>query len=344
MQRSRRHHGITDGIADDITCGFTTGFTLVELLVVIGIIALLAGILLPTLSRAQESARRVKCSSNLRQFGVAMTGYATNNNGQYPRTVFDRTDATNLVLSTNGHGVTGTPVNPFTPAGYGVAAGSATTTGFNNVPASIFLLLRASLLTPETLICPSAQAANAASPDGYGGSDSPTQRGNFSSLAGLAGDNNLSYSMAVPFPKIAGLQAGATWDNSIDPGAVLAADMNPGLTDGTAAELQALTYDATIDQLQKFNSRNHRTLRSKKEGQNVLYADGHVEFMISPYAGEYRSDLSAANSGIKFKDGIYWINAAGTGAETGKVYDNTARPDTPLDAMLMPYFPSPNLP
>ncbi|HEX8916434.1 MAG TPA: type II secretion system protein [Humisphaera sp.] len=61
-----------------------TAFTLVELVIVIGVIALLAGIVLPSVGRARELAKQVGCMSNLRQLGVAFNGYATSGVGTFP--------------------------------------------------------------------------------------------------------------------------------------------------------------------------------------------------------------------------------------------------------------------
>ena len=187
---------------------FNKGFTLIELLVVIAIIGILAGILLPVLSRARESARKTQCMSNIKQIGMGLIMYANENNETFP------TDTTGAMASLN-------------------------------------LLYDTYISDNKVFNCPSDTTVTAA-----------TNAGMSVYVAGGSAEAFTSAQCSYGYD--------SSHTQADDADVALVADRPPsgaGLPDATTS------------------TPNHNGI-----GQNVVYVDGHVEFVNSPLAGWYASD------------------------------------------------------
>jgi prepilin-type N-terminal cleavage/methylation domain-containing protein/prepilin-type processing-associated H-X9-DG protein len=227
-------------------------FSLIELLVVLGIISILLGFLLPAMEHVRHQGYIDKCASNLRQIGMAISMYSNENQGNYPRTPYD-------------------PTQPLT-MGTGISASDPFQTGgvsANDLTAAPFLLLRLQRLPAEIFICPYNDATTYVVDPA-----DPQKHSNFTNWK-----ENLGYSFANPYPALPVADAGYRLTNHLPGNFPVASDLNPG-SKPPVADVTAAKSGASSRIIEDANSLNH-----EQDGQNVLYADGHVDFQQSCLCG-----------------------------------------------------------
>jgi prepilin-type processing-associated H-X9-DG protein len=253
---------------------------LVDLLAVAALSAVLLAIGAPTLSRARELSKRMTCSVNLAGIGASGSIYTAANKGNWMIPAFKRS----LIDSGGIDYLAGSQVHSIgaeEPGEVGFerhresksetpTAPSAGSTALS-VTRAYWMLVRSGDVSVKQFICPSAL------------NDTPDPTEIIELYYDFTQYWNISYGYLVPFgPRDTQPREG------MDNRQVLAADKGPFYTtrfwpSWNTPEGTPLTLESPPRDWQLYNSRNHGGWTG--EGQNALYADGHVSFLRTPLGG-----------------------------------------------------------
>ncbi|MFQ5411058.1 MAG: type II secretion system protein [Phycisphaerae bacterium] len=281
-------------------------FTLIELLVVIAIIALLISILLPSLSRARELAKRTVCAANLKGIGQAMYIYAQDDPGVFPSIAQVRQQNDGLMRVFGG-----TPRFQDDP-NHPDRIAEPSTTGVPSPTVDLWQVVRANITTPDQFTCPST-------------TDTQDPATDATAYYDFLGWNHLSYCYQYqhdPNRRIIG--------TSSEPTLPFMADANPYLKGG-------VTTQVLQDRRSQFrgNSKNH----TGREGQNILFQDGHVLFEKGPDVGLSGNSVAALAISRK-RDNVYTYHLETLNAQVDPgiagPMEARANPGSRSDVVLVP--------
>ncbi|MBU0718447.1 MAG: prepilin-type N-terminal cleavage/methylation domain-containing protein [Planctomycetota bacterium] len=242
-------------------------FTLVELLTVIAIIGALLSILLPSLSRAREEAKRTVCASNEHGIGQAFYVYAQVVPNFFPAIspVFDAVSGNMQIFHPDDRTT------------------SPSTASLPSPTVDMWAVVRMRYCVPKQFICPSTPDA----PDP--GQDTTVYFDFFSA-------RNLSYAYQYQHDPDCTIIGAAS-----EPTFPVLADANPYIKGGLGGGSPSLASDR--NSAGRGNSTNHLN----REGQNILFQDGHVDFERGPDVG-----LPGRAAGVQYsrgRDNIYSVHS-----------------------------------
>jgi len=325
------------------------GFTLIELLVVVAIIALLISILLPSLSRARELAKRAVCSSNLRGIGQGMHIYANDNREWFPMHYFNAGAIDIGPPSSCDLTYVGTlGINYHWPTAPESVNYDHQLDDSNHPSRSLFLLIIGGQQTAGQFVCPSSadeeddmrNRSPYTSPDATGDEEAARPGKNRFDFASYT---KLSYAYQVPFGRrgrpretldtrmpISADKGPYFWARALGEDPVGSGRIPDELNlleppnDAWAGNDATQIIKYSNEEWRPYNSRNHNT-----EGQNILFVDDHVTFERKPIAGIHHDNIySCVGPGT---DG--YINQ--TRSVIGTIGD-TYVPLTQTDSFLIP--------
>jgi prepilin-type processing-associated H-X9-DG protein len=239
-----------------------------DLLVVVVLIPVWLVIFAGCYEHHGEVSGRVKCAANLKAIGNSLLMYSNDNKGAYPRT---RYAPGPKVIPTAGTGAATT--QPFSEEGLAP----------NDVTAAIYLLLATQDITGDSFVCPSSSAEKW---DFGGGSNTSSNWSNWNGIDEFR--KHVSYSYQNPYPDDAAVASGFKLDANVGADFAVFADINPG------KDAMSVMPNSKSEVMIKANSLNH-----DRAGQNVLFGDGHVDWVMTAFCGIGGDNIYTRSKGTK---------------------------------------------